>query len=143
MAGYYRSVFRQATVRSLAFARTQGLVAGIALVAVGIPIGFAYQKWCAAVSDLHQLLVAAVVGGLAPNAVLAISVFFYYLVRAPAELAAIQESQYAALEHNRDDLGERLVQLQSDRQIKLKVTVSMSKVGQDLDFGFPSSDSRR
>jgi len=91
---YYASVLRHGAGRSTAFAHAWGLVASLVLAALGLVFGIGYQihhdgGFKPAMSDLHQLTITALMSGFAPIVVVGLLTFIIYLVRAPAELAAV------------------------------------------------------
>ena len=99
---YYVSLFREARSRSWDFSKSQGLATTIVLATLALGVALAFVYWRPPPSGegsyMNAQLANAVIWVFAPTFILGIGVFFYHLVRAPAELAERARSEYSSLE---------------------------------------------
>jgi len=142
---YYISVLRDALSRSLGFSKSQGLVTGIVLVALGIVVGMGFFHWHGPPSGdpayMKELMTTAIISGFAPIIIVGVGVFLYHLVRAPAELAKDARLAYEGSEKNGQaltDLVEQLKQRLASRKPDLvfKIEYWGQLTGQIGDYSF-------
>jgi hypothetical protein len=115
-AAYYRRVLVEAKERTVVFARSQGLVTGIVLAVLGVACGIwmeyrRHSSGSATMKDIHELLLTAIISGVAPIMVLGLASFLFFLVRAPAVLAQREQYAFDRLQHSKAALVQQHAQL--------------------------------
>jgi hypothetical protein len=131
IGSYYLEVVREAVDRVAKFAKAQGLVIGVVLSFLGVAVGLGVEIYrhpsrSALVKDLNELLVTALISGVAPIIIVGFAAFVFYLVRAPAELADKSRLAYEELATS------RLVLLREHAEITAKFNLRIEQFEQQI-----------